>query len=57
MGLGRGFTAVARQVPRLAGFMKPFVRWLTQAAIGRQALRLAWKNGTERRTDFAFSYG
>ena len=43
MGLGRGFTAVARRVPRLAGLVRFFASWPVQTAFGRQALRLALK--------------
>ena len=41
MGLGRGFTAVARRVPRLAGLVWIPAGWPVQTAVGRQALWLA----------------
>ena len=43
MRAGRGFTAVARQVPRLAGLVRLPVWWLVQTAIRRRASWLAIK--------------
>ncbi len=44
MRAGRGFTAVARQVPRLAGLVRLPVWWLVQTAIRRRASWLASLN-------------
>ena len=43
MQLGRGFTAVARRVPRLAGLVWIPAGWPVQTVVGQQALRLAPK--------------
>ena len=43
MPVGRGFTAVARQVPRLAGLVRLPAAWPIQTAIRRQASWLAIK--------------
>ena len=43
MRLGRNFTAVARQVPRLAGLVRLSAAWPIQTAIRRRASWLAEK--------------
>ena len=55
MKRGRGFTAVAQRVPRLAGLAWFPADWPIQVAVGRQALRLALKANVIWKTYLPFS--
>ena len=54
MKLGRGFTAVARQVPRLAGLVRLPDKWPIQTAIRRRASWLATKTNVDIKSRWPF---
>ena len=54
MQLGQGFTAVARQVPRLAGLVRLPAGWQVHTAIRRQASWLATKASVKSKSRWPF---
>ena len=54
MPVGRGFTAVARQVPRLAGLVRLPDKWPIQTAIRQRASWLATKASVKSKSRWLF---